>query len=70
MNHVQANPFPVVLPNGKKVVGELCHCGHFRSEHNDTIAFASTSVILYFIGPHTDTRHSLASVLRINHTSA
>jgi len=39
MNHTQQNPFPVVMPNGKKVTGELCYCGHFRSEHYDTIAF-------------------------------
>ncbi len=39
MRHIQANPFPVVLADGRKIVGELCTCGHFRSEHYDTLAF-------------------------------
>jgi hypothetical protein len=39
VKHTQANPFPVTMANGEKVVGELCYCGHFRSEHHDTIAF-------------------------------
>jgi hypothetical protein len=39
MNHVQPKPFPWLTSNGKLIIGELCHCGHFRSEHHDTIAY-------------------------------
>jgi hypothetical protein len=33
------NPFPRIWHNGTVILDELCHCGHLRSEHTDTISF-------------------------------
>ena len=36
--HRCISPFPKETPLGT-VVDELCRCGHFRSQHVDTVAF-------------------------------
>lgn len=32
-------PFPWTTPNGKTIIDERCHCGAWRSIHEDTLAF-------------------------------
>ncbi len=39
MKHTAINPFPTQNAKGETITGELCDCGHFRSEHHDTIAY-------------------------------
>lgn len=39
--HVCPSPFPRQLSSTRTVVDEICHCGGFRSEHEDTLLYGN-----------------------------
>lgn len=55
--HVCHNPFPVRLDSTSMIIEEICRCGAFRADHEDTLVYGKGKCVATGCREFTWTNH-------------